>query len=195
MLSTRTTEAPAGAQPRRFVRIAGFTLTELTVTLAVVGIILSLGYPALANFVLDARLTADMNRLIGDLYYVRSEAITRSERVMACKSADGRNCVTASGWEHGWMIFNDSDGDRKPDGTEPVLRVRHALNDGVTIRFRAFGSRNYMIYRPSGITQRNGTFTFCDRRGAPSARALVIYKTGRIRRAEHKPNGDALECP
>jgi type IV fimbrial biogenesis protein FimT len=187
--------ALVAGQPACFTRQAGFTATEMLVTTTVVAMTMTVAAPSLLNVIADSRLTTQINTLLGDFYLARSMAVNRNQYVTLCKSPDGRHCTTRSAWEQGWIIFLDPDKDRELAEQSDLIRVRQGLPEGMKLGFRAFGSRNYMIYTPTGFTRRNGTFTLCDHRGASSARALILYKTGRIRHASTRSDGSPLVCP
>jgi type IV fimbrial biogenesis protein FimT len=63
------------------------------------------------------------------------------------------------------------------------------------LEWSAFPSPNYAIYYPNGTASSNGTFTFCDERGAAAAKALIIAKSGRVRVSDKAVDGTALQCP
>ncbi len=143
----------------------------------------------------DNRNITQMNKVVRDLYLARSEAIKRGEMVTLCKSSSGTACTAASAWHEGWIVFVDRDEDHTLGGDEPVLRVEAAFGVEPTLKLNAFGSTNYISYQPSGITSTNGTFSFCDARGAAKARSVIYYKSGRVRSAKRKADSSALTCP
>ena len=185
-------EAPC--RPLREATQAGITLIELMVTLAIAGIVLSMAVPTMRDLVLGNRMTARINTLVTHLSIGRSEAVVRNRQVVICKSPDGRHCTTAGTWGDGWILFVDKDRDEHRGGGEPVLRVHGELSGGGSLRYAAFPSSRYLTFEPTGITNANGTFVFCDSRGAAAAKAVIVSKTGRARISRRKANGDALEC-
>lgn len=180
--------------PARPIFSQGFTLTEISITLAVMGIVLGLATPSFTGLILDTRLSTHLNTLVSDFNLARSEAIKRNSQVVICKSHDGTSCVRSGGWEQGWLLFADTNCNRYREASEPLIHVAEQAIQ-TTIHYSAFGSRHYVVYYPRGFTRTNGTFTFCDNRGSEKAKAMVVYKTGRIRSSATKPNGDPLECP
>ena len=173
-------------------RHRGFTLIELTVTLMAASVLLAWGIPSFREFRLNAERTREVNQFVQAVYFARSEAIKRNGVVSLCPSPDGLHCGGAgAAWQSGWIVFVNSDRDspavREPD--ESLLHVYQSWPDGrilanrTTLSFRAFGQ--------SGVT---ATFTFCDRRGAAAARAVVISQTGRPRVSDRKPSGKPLQC-
>lgn len=59
----------------------GLTLTELLVTIAVAGVLLSIAVPAMRDFILMQRLRSVNAQLVTDLQYARAEAPARNQYV------------------------------------------------------------------------------------------------------------------
>ncbi|NOZ09517.1 MAG: prepilin-type N-terminal cleavage/methylation domain-containing protein [Gammaproteobacteria bacterium] len=182
--------------PGRLPHLFGYTLIEMAVTLSITSILLAIAAPSFRDAILSARLSTNMNQLVHDLHLARTLAISNSEVITVCQSLDGRQCGSTPQWEVGWIVFKDLNVNRKVDEDETILHQRTALGPGLDIRFRAFGSSRNLSYYPTGWTwNRNGTFTFCDDRGASQARAIILHRTGRVRTSHLKAGGDALACP
>ena len=67
---------------------SGFTLLELLLTLALIGIVTAFAVPSMTEFSKNDRLTTNINSMIGHLAYARSEAVKRSVQVAMCVSND-----------------------------------------------------------------------------------------------------------
>ncbi|TAM45005.1 MAG: pilus assembly protein [Gammaproteobacteria bacterium] len=160
--------------------------------LAIAGVLAATAAPAMQNIVYEQRLTAYVNELFGDLQLARSEAIKRVVQVTLCKSSDGAACSTTSNWQSGWIVFVDTDGDETADSGETIIKVRQALESGVTLRYGS--SYDYVYYKSDGTAWPNATFTFCDTRGASYARAIIVSNTGRARTSSEASDGGALSC-
>lgn len=173
----------------------GFTLLELITTLAVFAIITSTGIPALQAFMSTNRLAVHINSFAGAMAFTRSEAIKRNQHVVICKSDNQHTCNNKTQWHAGWIIYEDINRNRKRDDDETLLQVQSRFSGGLTLEYRAFGSRNYVTYRPSGYTLTNGTFIFCDPRRPDAAKALILVKSGRLRKSKLASNGSPLVCP
>ncbi|HEC13193.1 MAG TPA: prepilin-type N-terminal cleavage/methylation domain-containing protein [Acidiferrobacteraceae bacterium] len=184
------------ADSKRLSRPLGYTLIEMAFTLSIASILLAIAAPDFRDAILSARLSANMNELVHDLHLARTLAISNAEVITVCQSRDGRQCGSTPQWEVGWLVFKDPNVNRKVDEDETIVRQHDALSTGLDIRFRAFGSSRNLSYYPTGWTwNRNGTFTFCDDRGASKARAIILHRTGRVRTSHLKAGGDALTCP
>jgi len=189
-------EKPFSVSLRRIppARTAGFTLIELLVTLAVVVVLLTLGAPTLQAMAATNRLASGVNNLVGTLALARSEAVKRNREVVVCQSNGGPSCSHAGDWQNGWRVYVDHNGNRRQDAGEPTLGQSGGLAEGLQLTYRAFGSRRYLVYYPTGMTRTNGTFTFCDPDNPARARAVVLTKSGRPRRSKVGASGQPLSC-
>ena len=107
---------------------AGFTLTELLITVSIASIMLSLAVPSFTNLILTQNVWTSASDLQTSLVFARSEAIKRATSVSMVPS--GGN------WKNGWTV-------QLANGT--VLRKELALNTqlasmtGGTITYQADG--------------------------------------------------------
>ena len=101
----------------------GLTVIEALIVLAIVGVLLALGLPALSDLVEDQQLISDSNDLFASLFTARSEAVTRNEVVSMCKiaTATPTACASGSSWQSGWIIFVDENFDGTADLGEEIL--------------------------------------------------------------------------
>ena len=77
--------------------VRGYTLWELLCALGIAGLLVGLGAPALSDFLLDGRRTADVNALVLAVQLARSEAAKRGRPVIVCPTADHVRCGGAFG--------------------------------------------------------------------------------------------------
>ena len=131
-------------------RSQGFTLIELLVTLAIVAIVAVIAAPSLQNFVLNNRIRSQTAALTSSQAFARTEAITRSTRVVTCPG-------TASGcsgtqWESGWVVFVDTNNDAVLDVSEIQLEIHVALDGNNTLRGTT-DVRDYVTFDYDGRAQ------------------------------------------
>jgi type IV fimbrial biogenesis protein FimT len=182
----------------------GFTVIELMLSLVVLAIIVALGAPALNNFVIQSRMTSQINELLADVSYARNEAATRGVRIGFCASANATSaaatCSSAvSDWANGRIVFVDVDGDGSRNtgsgSTEILLKSSAALTGSSTMtvtwsgsgaapasfQFRPYGgmaTANSAVIGTSTITT-NVTYKICPSTSGKEGRQLSIGMTGR----------------
>ncbi len=172
---------------------AGFTLLELVFTLAIIAIVGSTLPGVSAAFIYSNKGAAAVNQIAADMAYARSEAVTRSQNVQLCKTLNGMECIRSKQWETGWMIFVDENQNRKRELSEPVLKYQPKIGT-INITYRGSGSSNYVRFRADGASGVNGTFTFCSDSTGQYKRALILFRTGRLRLSKTQASGKAISC-
>ena len=173
-------------------RAGGMTLWELMLTVAVAATLVGIGVPSFRTLALDARMTSDVNALVGSVQLARSESAKRGRSVIVCKTADRSRCGGAElEYDAGWIVFVNED-DRLP----PVRSTDEALLLVYVPRIAGsiVSNRPFYEFRPFRRRSTNGTVTFCDERGPAGARAVIISYTGRPRVARIGPGGRPLAC-
>jgi len=161
----------------------GFTLIELMITIAIVGILTGIAIPNFQMFVLNARMSTQANDFMTAIGMARSEAIKRGGRVSICKSSNNTSCAASGTWAQGWIVFTDATGTAGTlDGTDSVLQA-HGPLDGATTFVGSGGTlASYIAYGSSGIGTTAGRFSLCPPSPAAVAgRDIVISNSGRAR--------------
>jgi type IV fimbrial biogenesis protein FimT len=80
----------------RPVGLRGFTLVELMVTVAVLGILAVVAVPAMTGMINNSRLRGQAEEVAAALQLARSEAVRRNQRITACASASGTSCAASA---------------------------------------------------------------------------------------------------
>lgn len=181
-----------GRAPSRLIQ-AGYSIYDLLITSAVAGV-LGVGAVGMTGLVQDARMTAAVNQLMGDLALTRSEAIKRNAIIALCKSGGGDSCSTGTSWNDGWIVFTDDNNSHDVDPGETVIRVQQGLNGNLNLRYGETGAYSYVRYNPAGEAWPGATFTLCDDRGAGKAKAVIVYWTGRPRVSTRTSANAPLSC-
>lgn len=198
----------------------GFTIIELMTVVALMGLLVTIALPNFRDMVANNRLTSQVNRFSSALSLARSEAVRTNRRVVVCPSIDGTACTPDVGWEVGWITFIDrGDGSSASPNNQVddngagnpaddpcsatagddfsddcILDYVSALNPS-TMTLRSNISDDFVFYNGLGSIDQAVTFTLCDERGAASARAIAVERTGRASIRTTQMNGNALTCP
>jgi type IV fimbrial biogenesis protein FimT len=156
---------------------AGFTIIELMITLAVIGVLLALAAPSFSDIILSSRLSSYANDFVASTHLARSEAIKRNARVSICVSANGTSCTTGN-WSQGWVVFHDANNNDAIDSGEAVIERRAALIPG----FSMTSSGGALLrFDPAASAGTATTVTVC--RKTPSVgneeRVVTLTATGR----------------
>jgi type IV fimbrial biogenesis protein FimT len=177
---------------RALQKIGGVTLIELLVAISVVAILSAIAAPNFAAVLRTNARTAAVNEFIHSLLLARSTAVTSGSSVAICPSRNGLECSNGSGWEAGWIVFENPDREQPPlrDGNELVLYRNHGWQNG-NIR----SNRPAFAFRHSTQGDVNGTVVFCTRGSANEARAIIISHSGRPRVSKRDASNRALQCP
>lgn len=86
--------------------LAGFTLIEVMVTVAVLAILAAVALPAMAGLINNNRLASQANDLVADIHLARSEAVRRNRIITLCRTTDGSTCAAANGRWNQWLVFD-----------------------------------------------------------------------------------------
>jgi type IV fimbrial biogenesis protein FimT len=163
----------------------GFTLVELMITVAIVGILAAIAAPSFQDMLNQTRASSLANELAASLNLARSEAIKRGTQVTVCKSgnitAASPTCSTTASWQDGWLIFVDTGTSGTFDGTDTRLKVGQPSNSSAVITAGSTFA-HYVSYLSSGMSKGsslpNGSLVICVNH---VERSIIINTTGRNR--------------
>jgi type IV fimbrial biogenesis protein FimT len=135
----------------------GYTMMEMMMALAVVAILSFIAVPSFKYVTSSNRVATEVNGLLGDMLFARSEAVKEGATVTVCISSDGATCLgngAGGAWQLGWIVFLDTNGNQKVDAGEAVVRVQPAFSGTDTFlgpaTFNAI-SFNRLGYAPTGV--------------------------------------------
>lgn len=174
----------------RFAR--GITLIELIFTIAIGSILCAVSLPALGSLIQSGQSRSAHNALVATLNQARSTAASGRTDISICPSRDGVTCDNAIWWQHGWIVFEDVNGDGARSDNETIIEVGQ-MQDGISIA-SAIGHRHLAFYRDGMSSGSHALFTFCDKRGPASADTVVISNAGRIRSGKATAGQAAVAC-
>lgn len=163
-------------------RIRGFTLVELLVTIAIVAILAAMAAPSFNDAILSNKLASFANSFVASAQLARSEAIKRNSAVTLCRSADSQTCASSGTWQQGWIVmckYKTAEPDVcVSDGTENlVIAKQQALSSD----YHFTGDVYSIAFQPTGAGATNAALVLC--RATPSAgsqeRSISVSATGR----------------
>lgn len=102
----------------------GFTVVEMLIGLAAIGIVVLVAVPGSAMMLEKHRMKSASDSLIIGLELARTEASMRSSTVIMCPSSNGSTCRKDGNWQHGWIVFTDGDGNGEADDIELIQSFR-----------------------------------------------------------------------
>jgi len=165
-------------------RDQGFTLIELVITLAVLGVLLGIAVPSFNSLIERNQQTTATHDLHAALNYARGLAITRREPVSLCAGVNG--CAASANWGKSILVFSDPNQNGQLDPGEQLHRIV-TLTERYHWNWSNFRSRTFMSFKANGTTDSlNGTYTLCS--GNEAIQQLVINITGRLRTQSPKDN-------
>ena len=165
----------------------GFTLIELTVSLAVAGVLAGIAVPAVTSAMAAARIAAASEQVYATWGRATSHALVSASDVVICPARQGQ-CSGATDWSTGWIAFADIDGNRSANSGEPLILEVPQMDRSLAMT--GTQGRTRLVVQSNGSTAgSNATLTLCDKRDSRRAIALVIANNGRIRRGDPDAGG------
>ena len=176
--------------------LAGFTLIELMVTLAILAILMAVAAPSFTTFQRNSELTSITNSLVAAINSARGEAMKRGRYAMVVP-------VDKENWSNGWVAFVDMDRSQDYDSStaDILILARDAVPVYVTVSGNGSSSaaEPYLMFDPVGYPKtKDGGFSSVSisiaRNDVSSdqidaeTRQVIISRVGRIRSC--KPAAD-----
>lgn len=182
-------------------RTQGFTLFELLVTVAILGIVTAIAMPSLSEFVVKMRVDGEISQLQRMLLTARNGAISNEQSVTVCPLNASNVCQ--NDWKGEITVFTDIDNDGifEAANNEERIKVKEANTTNDTLTF----SYARVTYAPDGFLGGiyNATFKYCPESFSDLSRGIIISKvSGRIYTSfdsnndgkEENRSGDVITC-
>ncbi len=172
----------------------GFSLLQLIIVLAIVGILLGIGLPRWGYVVASNLITAERQQFATLLQFARHTAVMQNQVITICPSRDMTQChQDYQAWHTGYIVFVDTNGNKQRDAQEERLRVVEAAHAGVLIQTSS--GRRAIRYRMDGSAWgSNVTIRFCAPQHPVMNRTLIVHGSGRVRLSDTLSNGKPVIC-
>jgi type IV fimbrial biogenesis protein FimT len=175
---------PATVCGRR--RIAGITLLEVLTVITIVSILMALGVPSYQYVTSANRISGEVNGLLGDMQFARSEAIKEGQTVTVCSSTNSTSaaptCAGSPQWQNGWIVFSDVNGDGAVEAGDTILRVQSPFK--LTDTFVANPAMKFVTFNREGFALNMGSAVTITLHATPvtqgSTRCLYITIVGQV---------------
>lgn len=168
---------------------SGMTLTELIIVMLIASVLMAIGIPSYRYVTYSNRVSSEVNALLGDLQYARSEAVKEGQMVTVCPANTGATaCANGTSWQNGWIVFSDVNSNQTVAAAADILRVQSAFtsvpqdtfvsNDAVT--FVSFNREGFATAFPAGVA--TGGYVTITLHTTPQAsqwtRCVQVFTTG-----------------
>jgi type IV fimbrial biogenesis protein FimT len=102
----------------------GFTLIEILVSIAILGVLIAVALPSFSNTIKRYRISAIRDELTASLQMARSEAIKRRTQIIIARNTS--NCIfdvpDSQDWHCGWRLVVDSNNNGTANANEEVIQ-------------------------------------------------------------------------
>ena len=173
-------------------RMRGFSLIEVMVTVGILGVLAALAGPSFQPLIDKWRMTQAIENMKSTMYYARAEAVKRGGRIGIQKNADGGGCTqagTKEEWGCGWFVFVDTNDNGTWKAGEEIL---HTIPPPTNLNIvHSSGGTNIKVDRygkMSGINAKGFSFVSTSGgSGSLTAQSLCMSSGGRIRIVQEVP--------
>ena len=156
---------------------AGFTLTEMLVTIIIMAILLAIAAPSYISTISSTRMSGEINTLQEDLNFARSEAVKRGLKIDVCPptTPNGTTCATTNplDWSSGWVVLLN--------GTTTRLRISPGVTHGDTLISTSVAAIPYPQFTQAGyifFTGASATIKLHGTNSTPSQYRCIVFNAG-----------------
>ena len=177
----------------------GLTLVELIVTLAIVGILFTMGPPAVSSMMHRYQAASEIQAIQMAIQLTRSKAIL-SGKTTFCPLVKN---VCKREWNRELTVFLDVNGNKQLDDGDTVVTAVQAVDESSTLR--TYPKRAFQFNSRGFAGFNNGSFSYCriQNEGKSIGAAFIVSRVGRIRRGvdsnqdglPETANGRNVVCP
>lgn len=180
----------------------GFTIVELIISIAVLGIITAIAMPSLNQLLVSMRVDNEISQIHRLVLSARNAAVSMENNVTLCPLNNVNTC--ANNWGSELSVFIDLDNDNiyEPANNEVLLKTKPAIKNNDTLTYAGFSR---ITFAPTGqlAAALSSTFIYCPQGFSNSGRSVLISASGRPSQSsdidndniDEDRNGNQIACP
>jgi prepilin-type N-terminal cleavage/methylation domain-containing protein len=166
------------SQNKKFVK--GFTIVELIIGIAIIGILTAIAGPSLGKFIVQSRVDNEVSEIHRLILAARNSAINSGKNVTLCPLS-GTSCST--NWQNELSVFINSDNtlannQNYVSASEQLIKVKGKITNGDTLIY----SQSIIVFAPTGrlVSGGNSNFSYCPKGHNDLSRGVEISLSGRV---------------
>jgi prepilin-type N-terminal cleavage/methylation domain-containing protein len=156
----------------------GFTLIEVMVGVAMLGIIATVAMPSLVDFRVQMRVDNEVSELQRLILTARNSAINMGQPVTVCPLSNANICT--NNWENQLTAFINLNNNNALDNDDTIIKVKQATFNSDKLQY---SSNNNITFRPTGFltssANANTRLSYCPYGYTDKNRGILISATGR----------------
>ncbi len=180
-----------------FYRQNGVTLMELMITMAILGIVITIVVPSAQSILIQNRIVGEINEVSAVVQFARATAIDEQTDTIVCPSTNFSTCT--ENWDNPKMVFADLDGDGERSDDEELLVGTSAISSANDLS----GPDSPIRFQANGAVSSPSSLVLCHKdKEDKYARAITVSLQGRVRSSQDTDgdsvyednSGNALDC-
>lgn len=160
-------------------KITGFTLTELLIGVAILGLLTAIALPSLNEFITQSRVKNEIGEIHRLILSARNNAINSGRNVTICPLSSNK-CST--NWTNEISVFINNDNTLANNivydsNNEDLVKIKGAISAGDSIIF----NQASIIFSPTGrlVSGANSKISYCPKEYSDLSRGVEISLSGR----------------
>jgi len=169
----------------------GYTILELMIAIAIVGILAVMALPSLTNFIVKMRVDNEVTEMQRLLLTARNIAINTGKNTTVCPLDEG---VCTTNWQNEISVFTNDSNVLATNNTfaapDELIKIKGAIKAGDRLQFANIS----VIYSPSGrLITATGSFNYCPKDADDGSRGINLAISGRSYLSSDTDNDDKDE--
>jgi len=169
----------------------GYTIIELMIAIAIVGILAVMALPSLSNFIVKMRVDNEVTEMQRLLLTARNIAINTGKNTTVCPLQGG---ICTANWQNEISVFTNDTNILATNNTfaapDELVKIKGAIKAGDRLQFTSIS----VIYSPAGrLITAAGSFNYCPQNANDNSRGINLVISGRSYLSSDTDNDDKDE--